>query len=153
MMKIGRRQRLIGRSRFTEVEVLEERSQRRQPPILTWEKEKKLLAVVPPMVRALVVLLIEAGLRIGREALSLKWQDVDFFSGSIIVRESKTLAGRSFIPLSKVCKAELLSGGVPLDQVHCHAEPGGMSRARSGYKTSGISLTPQKPRLGKTGFY
>jgi len=75
---------------------------------LTWEEEKKLLAAAPPALRALVVLLVETGLRVGREALPLKWQDVDFFCGSIIVRESKTLAGRRFIPLSRVCKAELL---------------------------------------------
>lgn len=67
------------------------------------------MAVAPPLLRALVFLLFETGLRVGREALSLKWQDIDFFSVSIIVRESKTPAGRRFIPLSKECKAELLN--------------------------------------------
>lgn len=108
MMRLAERQRLIVRSPFTEVEFLEERSQRRQPHILTWEEERKLLHKALPMLKTLIVLLLETGLRIGREALPLKWEDVDLLSGSIMVRESKTLAGRRVIPLSKDCKAELL---------------------------------------------
>ena len=108
MMKLAERQRLISRSPFSEVEFLEERSGRRQPHILTWDEEKRLLAVAAAMLRALIVLLLETGLRIGREALPLRWENVDFLDGAIIVRKSKTLAGRRCIPLSETCKKELL---------------------------------------------
>jgi len=108
MMKLAEKQRLISRSPFNEVEFLEERSGRRQPHILTWDEEKRALAVASLMLRALIVLLLETGLRIGREALPLKWEDVNFLGGSIVVRQSKSLAGRRCIPLSETCKAELL---------------------------------------------
>jgi len=70
MMKLAERQRLISRSPFSEVEFLEERSGRRQPHILTWDEEKRLLAVAAAMLRALIVLLLETGLRIRKRSAS-----------------------------------------------------------------------------------
>src|SRR5262249_52754081 len=43
-----------------------------------------------------------------REALSLKWDAIDFLNEVIRVRESKTRAGVRNIPLSARCKSELL---------------------------------------------
>jgi integrase len=60
------------------------------------------------VVRALVVLLIETGLRIDREALGLTWADLDLANGTVTVHQTKTLAGRRTIPLSKLCLQELL---------------------------------------------
>ncbi len=108
MLKLAERQRLIARSPFSEVEFLEERKQRRQPHILSLEEEARLLQVAPAQLRVLIALLVEAGLRVGKEALPLKWEDVDLAEGLIRVRESKTLAGRRSIPLSDFCKAEFL---------------------------------------------
>jgi integrase len=108
MLKLAERQRLIAHSPFNEVEFLEERKERRQPHILTYEEETRLMAVAGPMLRALTTLLVETGLRVGKEALPLKWKDVDFSSGTIYVRESKTMAGRRLLPLSDHCEAELL---------------------------------------------
>lgn len=107
MLKLAVRQRYITRSPFHEVEFLEERSCRRQPHILTFEEQAKLLAVAPPRLRVLVVLLTETGLRVGKEALSLKWEDVDLKNDVIHVRQSKTHSGRRIVPLSSFCKAEL----------------------------------------------
>jgi integrase len=108
MLRIAERGRLITATPFREVEMLEERKERRQPHILTFEEEKKLLAAAPDHIRILSILILDAGLRSGREALSLKWGDVDFASDTIRVRESKTLAGIRSIPMSSRCKAELL---------------------------------------------
>jgi integrase len=108
MLKIAERRRLITSSPFREVEMLEERKERRQPHILTFEEEKKLLAVVSDQIRVLAILILEAGLRSGREALSLRWNDVDFAEGAIRITESKTLAGVRSVPMSNRCKAELL---------------------------------------------
>lgn len=107
MMKLAFRRRLIAQNPFDEVEFLSERQFRRQPHILTFEEETRLLAVASPLLRALIVLLVEAGVRVGREGLQLRWDDVDLANSAIHVHESKTLAGRRLVPLSDHCKTEL----------------------------------------------
>jgi len=88
--------------------MVEERKERRQPHILTFDEEKKLLAVAPDHVRILAILILDSGLRSGRETLALKWKDVDFADEAILIRQSKTLAGIRGVPMSRRCKAELL---------------------------------------------
>lgn len=107
MLKIAERKWLINTTPFREVEMLEERKERRQPHILTFEEEKELLAVAPDHVRVLAILILDSGLRSGREALTLKWHDIDFSDEAIRIRQSKTLAGIRSVPMSSRCKAEL----------------------------------------------
>ena len=108
LLKRAERERYIARNPFESGNLfLEERKGRRQPHILTYPDEAKLLATAGPMLKALITLLVETGLRVGKEALPLKWTDVDLNDGTIFVRESKTLAGRRLVPLSDSCKAEL----------------------------------------------
>ena len=45
MLKLAYRRRLIAQNPFDEVEFLNERQQRRQPHVLTFEEETRLLAV------------------------------------------------------------------------------------------------------------
>ena len=106
MMKIAERQRFIGQSPY--VEFLNERSVRRQARILTFVEQDKLIAHSSPLLRAFVFLITESGLRTHREGLSLLWQDVDFAEGVIRVGESKTIAGRRVVPMSELCRTELL---------------------------------------------
>ena len=110
MLKLAARERLIARSPFADdgVESLEERKGRQSPRIISFEEEQKILGASPPLLRALVILLIETGLRTG-EALRLKWGDVDLASETIQVHESKTVAGRRLVCMSRLCKAELLN--------------------------------------------
>jgi integrase len=109
LLKRAERERYIARNPFDIGNLfLEERKNRRQPHILTYEEESRLIAVASRTLRALVVLLVETGLRVGKEALPLKWTDIDLSNGTLCVRESKTLAGRRMVPLSDYCKAELL---------------------------------------------
>lgn len=108
MLRIAERRGLIASAPVREIEMLEERKERRQPHILTFEEEEKLLAVAPDYIRVLVILLLETGMRSGREALSLKWEDVDFADEVIRIRQSKSLAGVRSVPMSSRCKAELL---------------------------------------------
>jgi integrase len=109
LMKRAERERYIGRNPFDVGNLfLEERKGRRQPHILTYEEETKLLAVSGPLLKALVVLLVETGLRVGKEASPLRWTDFDFSNNTFFVRESKSPAGRRLVPLSSYCKAELL---------------------------------------------
>jgi integrase len=109
MLRLAERKRFIARTPFTEVEFLEERSIRRKPHIATYDEEERFLAVADPHIRALAVLILETGLRSNREALVLKWDDIDFDSDTIRVRESKTAAGIRNVPVSGRCKAELLA--------------------------------------------
>jgi integrase len=109
MLRIAERKRFIARSPFVEVELLEERSTRRKPHIATYDEEERILAVADPHIRVLAVLILESGLRSNREALVLKWGDIDFDSDTIRVRESKTAAGIRNVPLSGRCKMELLA--------------------------------------------
>ncbi|HEY6769569.1 MAG TPA: site-specific integrase [Candidatus Sulfotelmatobacter sp.] len=107
MLRLAERKRLISRNPFLEVDFLKQRNLR-TPHIVTFDEEEKILAVAPPLIRALVVLILETGMRSHREALALMWEAVDFANNSIRVRESKTRAGLRNIPISDRCKEELL---------------------------------------------
>jgi integrase len=107
MMRLAERKQLIVRNPFAQVEFLKQRNPR-PPHIVTFEEEERILAVAVPYVRVLVVLILETGMRSHKEALSLRWDAVDFANDSIRVRESKTRAGIRNIPLSARCKTELL---------------------------------------------
>jgi len=109
MLRLAERRRFIARTPFTEVELLEERGIRRKPHIATFDEEERILAVADPHIRVLTVLLLETGLRSNREALVLKWDDIDFSTDTIRVRASKTAAGLRNIPISGRCKVELLA--------------------------------------------
>lgn len=106
MMKLARRKKFINESPFSDVEFLEERE--RRPHILSFEEEDRIISAAAPHIRALAVLILETGMRSRREALSLRWSDVDFVNELIRVRESKTRAGERTIPISDRCKTELL---------------------------------------------
>jgi integrase len=109
MLKLAARQRLISYNPLDEVDFLEERKERRQPHILSFQEQGRLMTVASALIRVLVVLLTEAGLRVNKEALALKWeQDVDFLDDVIHVRQSKTPAGRRNIPMSGLLREELL---------------------------------------------
>lgn len=109
MLRIAEKRRWITASPFREVEMMEERKERRQPHILTFQEEQMLLAVAPAPLRVLTILILDTGLRSGREALALEWKDVDFANDAIQIKESKTLAGIRTVPMSARCKAELLA--------------------------------------------
>jgi integrase len=108
LLNLAERQRLIARNPFGQVDMLDERKTRKQPHIVTFEEQAKLLAVATPHLRCLIALLVDTGLRVNCEAMKLTWKDVDFEKSQIVVRESKTMAGRRAVPLSEFCKAELL---------------------------------------------
>ena len=107
MLNLAKKRRLIGQNPFAEVEFLEERQLRRLPHILRFDEQARLLAVARPHLRMLIVLITETGLRVGKEALPLQWDDVDFTNDVVRIRDSKTPAGRREIPMSRFCKEEL----------------------------------------------
>jgi len=74
---------------------------------LTWEEQEKLLAVAPPRIRTLTVLGVETGMRTG-EMLVLRWRDINFLDDVLQVRQSKTPSGIRCVPISVLCKTELI---------------------------------------------
>jgi integrase len=107
MMRLAERKQFIAHNPFVQVDFLKQRNPR-QPHIVTFEEEEKILSVAVPNIRLLVVLILETGMRSHKEALPLRWDAVDFTHDSIRIRESKTRAGIRNIPLSTRCKAELI---------------------------------------------
>ncbi len=72
MLNVAAKRRLVASSVFREVEMLEERKERRLPHILTFDEEKLLLATASDHIHVLVTLILETGLRSRREALEFK---------------------------------------------------------------------------------
>jgi integrase len=109
LLNLAVQQRLIGKSPFQQGQVsfLNERSTRKQPTIISFEGERRILEHSPAHLRACVALLVETGLRVNKEALRLKWSDIDWTENALTVRSSKTTAGRRSIPLSAFCFSEL----------------------------------------------
>jgi len=107
MLKLAARQRLIARSPFEDVDFLDERSARRQAIVLSFAEQSRLELVAPPLLRTLIVVLAETGLRVRKEALPLKWQDVDLQEGLLYVRQSKTPAGKRVVPMTNHCLSTL----------------------------------------------
>ena len=107
MLNLAARRRLIGQNPFMEVDFLNEKDCRKQPHILTYEEQKRITAVATTHLRAMIVLITETGLRVDKEALQLKWTDVDLEDSHLTVRDSKTRAGRRIVPLSELCRGEL----------------------------------------------
>ncbi len=108
LLKQAERERFLNRSPFDLAKFFLSEKDRRKPYILTWEQEKELLEVARPRIRILVVLGSETGMRTG-EIFSLRWkQDIDFLNDVIRVQKSKSQSGSRVLPMSVLCKAELL---------------------------------------------
>jgi integrase len=71
------------------------------------EEQRKLELVAPPLLRTLIALLADTGLRVGKEALPLKWQDIDLQKKLIYVHRSKTPAGRRVLEITNHCLSAL----------------------------------------------
>ena len=106
----ARRLRLITHTPCADVGKLNERRERRQAKPLTYEEEARVKQFSPPWLSILITVLAETGLRVRKEALPLKWDDVDLGSepGCIRVRDSKTAAGVRPVWLTKHCRDTLI---------------------------------------------
>jgi integrase len=67
-------------------------------------------ACIAPHMRPMVMLALHTGMRRG-EILNLEWRDLDFNTGSILIRDSKNGQPRH-IPMDSGMR-ELLSGYIP----------------------------------------
>lgn len=101
--------RLIAYSPFAGVTLFDEAKDRMPPRSLSFAEEKQLLSRCDLRLKTIVLLLLETGLRVGIEGLTLKRKDVDFVEGTITVVRSKTAAGQRVIPMTALCKKELVN--------------------------------------------
>lgn len=110
LLKLARKRRFIMQNPCEEADRLNERHARRQARPLSYDEEKRLLSYCGPLLRIFVIVLIETGLRSKKEALPLKWRDVDVLStpGSALIRHSKTPAGARRVWLTEYCRQQLL---------------------------------------------
>jgi integrase len=109
-MTRARKLRLITHNPCADVGKLNERRERRQAKPFTYEEESKIKQFSPLWLSVLLTVLIETGLRVRKEALPLKWSDVNLESepGCILVRDSKTVAGIRAVWLTRHCRNTLL---------------------------------------------
>lgn len=109
VLKQARKDRYIFQSPLEDREhFMDERKSRIQARPFTVEEEQRLLAVAKGYLRPLLVLLLDTGLRPNAEALPLRWGNISFERGMIMVVASKTRAGLRSVPMTSRLKAELL---------------------------------------------
>ncbi len=87
---------------------MNERKERLQARPFTLEEEQRLLAVAKGYLKPLILLLVDTGLRVGKEALPLRWSDLDLENALVYVRQSKTKAGIRCLPMTARLKAGLI---------------------------------------------
>jgi integrase len=109
LLKLACKRRYLTHNVCEQAERLNERRTRRQAKPFSYDEEKQLAAASDPLLRQFVILLIETGLRPRKEALPLKWDDVDLESdpASICVRDSKSPAGVRRVCMTEYCRDNL----------------------------------------------
>jgi len=81
---------------------------RKAPRVLSFAEERRILMCCDLRLRTIITTLLETGMRVGIEALKLKWVDVDFEESTITVAQSKTPAGLRTLPMTPLVKSALL---------------------------------------------
>jgi integrase len=99
--------RLLAHSPFDGVKLFNETKQRPTPKAVSFEEENRILDCCDLRLRTILITLLETGMRVGIEALRLKWSDVDFAESTITVVQSKTTAGRRTLPMTSLVRSEL----------------------------------------------
>jgi len=109
LLRHAKRQRYIAANPLDSPDLfMDERKERLQARPFTLEEEQRLLAVAKGYLKPLILLLVDTGLRVGKEALSIRWNDLNLENGLLYVRQSKTKAGIRCLPMTARLKAELI---------------------------------------------
>jgi integrase len=100
--------RLLTHSPLDGVKLFNEAKHRKAPRVLSFAEEQRILMCCDLRLRTIVRTLLDTGMRVGIEALKLKWVDVDFEESIITVVQSKTTAGLRTLPMTTLVKSALL---------------------------------------------
>lgn len=106
----AKKMRFISHNPCTDVGKLNEKRDRRQARPLTYEEEDRIKQFSTPLLRMLITLLADTGLRVKKEALPLRWSDVSLDSEHPYIRvvSSKSQAGVRCVWLTEHCRDALL---------------------------------------------
>jgi integrase len=100
--------RLLTHSPLDGVKLFNEARHRKAPRVLSFAEEQRILMCCDLRLCTIVRTLLDTGMRVGIEALKLKWVDVDFEESIITVAQSKTAAGLRTLPMTPLVKSALL---------------------------------------------
>lgn len=106
----AKKMRLISHNPCGDVGKLNERRDRRRARPLSYDEEDRVKQFSPPLLRMLITLLADTGLRVKKEALPLRWSDVSLDSepACIRIRDSKSAAGVRPVWMTNHCRDALL---------------------------------------------
>jgi len=106
----AKKMRFIAHNPCTDIGRLNERRDRRQARPLTYEEEERIKQFSPPLLRMLITLLADTGLRVKKEALPLRWSDVSLDSEHPYIRivSSKSQSGVRSVWPTEHCRDALL---------------------------------------------
>jgi integrase len=100
--------RLLVHSPLDGVKLFNEAKHRKPPHAWSFAEEFRIRMCCDLRLSTIFTTLLETGMRIGSEALKLKWCDVDFQESTITVVRSKTAAGLRTLPMTRLVKCDLL---------------------------------------------
>jgi integrase len=99
--------RMLPYSPLAGVKLFNEAKHRKPPRTISFPEEQRILMCCGIRLRLIVTVLLYTGMRIGIEALRIKWTDVDFEEAVITVAQSKTAAGLRALPMTEFVASEL----------------------------------------------
>jgi integrase len=99
--------RLLTHSPLDGVKLFDEEKNRKAPRVLSFAEEQRILMCCDVRLRLIVTVLLYTGMRVGIEALRIKWTEVDFEETVITVAQSKTAAGLRALPMKEFVASEL----------------------------------------------
>jgi integrase len=99
--------RMLVHSPLDGVKLFNEAKHRKPPRTMSFAEEQRILMCCDVRLRTIVTTLLDTGMRVGIEALRLKWLDIDFDESIITVVQSKTAAGLRALPMTALVRSEL----------------------------------------------
>ena len=99
--------RILLHSPLDGVKLFNEEKRRKSPRTISFAEERRIQMCCDVRLGTIVNTLLDTGMRIGIEALRLKWADIDFEESTITVVQSKSAAGRRVLPMTTFVKSEL----------------------------------------------
>jgi integrase len=99
--------RMLAHTPLDGVKLFNESKHRKPPRTISFAEEQKILMCCDFRLRMIVITLLDTGMRVGIEALRLKWSDIDFEESIITVAQSKTAAGLRPLPMTAFVRSEL----------------------------------------------
>ena len=105
----AKRMRLVSHNPCSDIGKLNERKDRRIANPLSYDEEDRIKNFSYPLLHTLITVLVDTGLRVQKEALPLRWDNVSLDSDPAWIRvvDSKSSAGLRTVWLTENCRLEL----------------------------------------------